>query len=233
MIPQERSATVFFQHGNFPAIMRNTFAVSHTEKIGENDFAETERFALTVWGPVVQSLVQRFQSERLRVRFWRSATFTPSAHVRRQSLPVWPPTLNKTLYLTIWASSAKQRTKKNSPPLSLSLRSLSSFFCFVSCLFLFLFPIIIIITTKNRGVFHTYILGIISTLYFCQISVVVRNFQASVSCSKGTFISVREMSGCTCFLQSDACFVPRRAKKTNFLAKFCHHETCPSHCDMT
>ena len=35
------------------------------------------------WGPVVQWLVQRFRSERLRVRSWRSATFTPSAHVRR------------------------------------------------------------------------------------------------------------------------------------------------------
>ena len=27
------------------------------------------------------------------------ATFTPSAHVKRQSLPVWPPTLNNYLYL--------------------------------------------------------------------------------------------------------------------------------------
>ena len=32
---------------------------------------------------------------RLRVRSRRSATFTPSVHVMRQSLPVWPPTLNK------------------------------------------------------------------------------------------------------------------------------------------
>ena len=47
-------------------------------------------------GPVVHWLVQRFRSERLRVRSQRSATFTPSALVRRQSLPVWPPTLNKT-----------------------------------------------------------------------------------------------------------------------------------------
>ena len=39
--------------------------------------------------------MQRFRSERLRVRSRRSATFTPSAHVRRQSLPVWSPTLNK------------------------------------------------------------------------------------------------------------------------------------------
>ena len=53
------------------------------------------RLIKTVWGPVVQWLVQRFRSERLRVRSRRSATFTPSAHVRRQSLPVWPPTLNK------------------------------------------------------------------------------------------------------------------------------------------
>ena len=45
--------------------------------------------------PVVQWLVQRFRSERLRVRSRRSATFTPSAHARKQSLPVWPPTLNK------------------------------------------------------------------------------------------------------------------------------------------
>ena len=44
-------------------------------------------------------LVQRLRSERLRVRSRRSATFTPSAHVRRQSLPVWPPTLNNHLYL--------------------------------------------------------------------------------------------------------------------------------------
>ena len=49
--------------------------------------------------PVVQWLVQRFRSERLRVRSRRSATFTPSAHVRRQSLPVWPPTLNNYLCL--------------------------------------------------------------------------------------------------------------------------------------
>ena len=48
-----------------------------------------------MWGPVVQWFVQRIRSERLRVRSRRSATFTPSAHVRRQSLPVWPPTLNK------------------------------------------------------------------------------------------------------------------------------------------
>ena len=46
---------------------------------------------LLVRGPVVQWLVQRFRSERLWVRSRRSATFTPSAHVRRQSLPVWPP----------------------------------------------------------------------------------------------------------------------------------------------
>ena len=44
-------------------------------------------------GPVVQWLVQRFWSERFRVRSRRSATFTPSAHVRRQSLPVWPISL--------------------------------------------------------------------------------------------------------------------------------------------
>ena len=50
-------------------------------------------------GPVVEWLVQRFQSKRLRVRSRRSATFTPSAHVRRQSLPVWPPTLNKLMSL--------------------------------------------------------------------------------------------------------------------------------------
>ena len=43
----------------------------------------------------LDTLMQRFRSESLRVRSWRSATFTPSAHVRRQSLPVSPPTLNK------------------------------------------------------------------------------------------------------------------------------------------
>ena len=48
-----------------------------------------------MWGPVVQWLVQPFRSERLRVRSRWSATFTPSAHVRRQSLSVWPSTLNK------------------------------------------------------------------------------------------------------------------------------------------
>ena len=58
----------------------------------------------SVWGPVVQWLVQRFRSERLRVRSRRSATFTPSAHVRRQSLPVWPPTLNNYLYLYLFYS---------------------------------------------------------------------------------------------------------------------------------
>ena len=51
---------------------------------------------------VVQWLVQRFRSERLRVRSRRSATFTPSAHVRRQSSPVWPPTLNNYLYLYLY-----------------------------------------------------------------------------------------------------------------------------------
>ena len=48
-----------------------------------------------MWGLVVQWLVQRFRSERLRIRSRRSATFTPSALEGRQSLPVWPPTLNK------------------------------------------------------------------------------------------------------------------------------------------
>ena len=32
-----------------------------------------------MWGPVVQWLVQRFRTERLRVRSRRSVTFTPSA----------------------------------------------------------------------------------------------------------------------------------------------------------
>ena len=44
---------------------------------------------------MVQWLVQRFRSERLRVRSRRSATFTPSAHVRRQCLPVWPERFSK------------------------------------------------------------------------------------------------------------------------------------------
>ena len=44
----------------------------------------------------MQWLVQRFRSERLRVRSRRSATSTPSANGRRQSLSVWPPRLNKT-----------------------------------------------------------------------------------------------------------------------------------------
>ena len=58
-------------------------------------------------GPVVQWLVQRFRSERLRVRSRRSVTFTPSAHVRRQSLPVWPPTLNNYLYLYLYQKQGK------------------------------------------------------------------------------------------------------------------------------
>ena len=35
------------------------------------------------------------------------SNFTPSAHVRRQSLPVWPPTLNNYLYLTFKAYLSK------------------------------------------------------------------------------------------------------------------------------
>ena len=36
-----------------------------------------------------------FWRERLRVKSRRSAAFTPSSHVRRQYMPVWPPTLNR------------------------------------------------------------------------------------------------------------------------------------------
>ena len=49
------------------------------------------------------------------IRSRRSATFTPSAHVRRQSLPVWPPTLIITFTFTfywmpVWSSLiAEQR----------------------------------------------------------------------------------------------------------------------------
>ena len=43
---------------------------------------------------MVQWLGLRFRSERLRVWSRRSVTFTPSVHVRRQSLPVRPPKLN-------------------------------------------------------------------------------------------------------------------------------------------
>ena len=39
-----------------------------------------------------------------KVRSRRSATFTPSAHVRRQSLPVWPPTLNITFTFYLYQS---------------------------------------------------------------------------------------------------------------------------------
>ena len=68
-------------------------AFLHTFSLANRNFelSSTNWFLL----PVVQWLVQRFWSERLRVRSRRFATFTPSAHVRRQSLPVWPPTLNK------------------------------------------------------------------------------------------------------------------------------------------
>ena len=41
------------------------------------------------------SQLQKLVSTLLQVRSRRSATFTPSAHVRRQYLPVWPPALNK------------------------------------------------------------------------------------------------------------------------------------------
>ena len=57
------------------------------------------RTAHSSWVPWCKWLVQRFRSESLWVRSQRSAIFTPSAHVRRQSrcLPVcnWPPTFNK------------------------------------------------------------------------------------------------------------------------------------------
>ena len=82
-----------------------------------NQYARIRRYKITstlgllVWGPVVQWLVQRFRSERLRVRSRRSATFTPSAHVRRQSLPVWPPTLNNYLYLYLYLYAVTLKTK--------------------------------------------------------------------------------------------------------------------------
>ena len=71
----------------------------HKEVFEDKPLKAMQGLPCGVWGPVVQWLVQRFRSERLRVRSRRSATFTPSAHVRRQSLPVWPPTLNNYLYL--------------------------------------------------------------------------------------------------------------------------------------
>ena len=49
----------------------------------------SDRFPDVVWGPVVQSLVQRFRSERLRVQSRQSATFTPSAHVRTKKKAVF------------------------------------------------------------------------------------------------------------------------------------------------
>ena len=75
------------------------------------DFPE-KNYMHVGWGPVVQWSVQRFQSERLRVRSRRSATFTPSAHVRRQSLPVWPPTLNNYLYLYLYLNAFFLRRRK-------------------------------------------------------------------------------------------------------------------------
>ena len=56
----------------------------------------------------IENAIAKAQSERLRVRSRRSATFTPSAHVRRQSLPVWPPTLNNYLYLYLYSRPSKQ-----------------------------------------------------------------------------------------------------------------------------
>ena len=79
-----------------PLVSKTLFKVRYSER----SIAVWHSCTLSActWGPVVQWLVQRFRSERLRVRSRRSATFTPSVHVRRQSLPVWPPTLNKILF---------------------------------------------------------------------------------------------------------------------------------------
>ena len=62
-------------------------------------------YRMNVWGPVVQ-VVSAALSERKAARLIPMIsdfhTGTPSAHVRRQSLPVWPPTLNK-IPLLGWA----------------------------------------------------------------------------------------------------------------------------------
>ena len=51
---------------------------------------------LCCWECSNEILHVRFGSERLRVRSPDDRRLvTPSVHVRRQSLPVWPPTLNK------------------------------------------------------------------------------------------------------------------------------------------
>ena len=100
------------------------------KKNHSRDLRWEERCSIIVWGPVVQWLVRRFRSERLRVRSRRSATFTPSAHVRRQSLPVWPPTLNNYLYLyllsdTRWrtiSTGQKSRTSKSRMTWSLVIK---------------------------------------------------------------------------------------------------------------
>ena len=58
---------------------------------------------------MVQWLVQRFWSERLRVRSRRSAISTLSAHVWRQSFPVWPPTFSKApLPFTFYLNSTER-----------------------------------------------------------------------------------------------------------------------------
>ena len=76
----------------------------------------------------MQWLVQRFRSERLRVRSRRSAIFTPSAHVRRQSLPVWPPTLNNHLYLY---SKKRKNTTSFMPSLGAGVQPRSTVQLFV------------------------------------------------------------------------------------------------------
>ena len=93
----ERASLMFFRFKNFDQSGSKTLL---KVRYSERSIAvwHSCTLAACTWGPVVQWLVQRFWSERLRVRSRRSATFTPSTHVRRQSLPVWPPTLNKILF---------------------------------------------------------------------------------------------------------------------------------------
>ena len=60
------------------------------------------------------SPISVFVSPSTRQRSCTTA-FTSSAHVRRQSLPVWPPTLNNYLYLYLSACNQKAKEKRKPP----------------------------------------------------------------------------------------------------------------------
>ena len=96
------SASILF----YQTLHHQSFVISHKESSGReklmfSSFPSCTFFVIVMYcfqsqyPPPPYLTVDRFQSERLQVRSRRLAAFTPSAHVRRQCLPVWPPTLNK------------------------------------------------------------------------------------------------------------------------------------------